>query len=138
MLCDNILLAGQLYLNLLNHVWPSDCQVVSLIFSQGYFTFLYGHQKHNIHNREGGRKENKQTRTWVSTKRKKGEVCDTFVQLSVHLQAIAGVYSSEIPTKSPGMLTHSLTLANPASGFTHPSSRLSFADCPILSTGFFS
>ena len=25
------------------------------------------------------RKENKQTRTWVSSKRKKGEVCDTFL-----------------------------------------------------------
>ena len=44
-------------------------------------------------------KKNKQTRTWVSSKRKKGEVCDTFVKLSVHLQTIASVYSSEIPTK---------------------------------------
>ena len=32
-----------------------------------------------MHNREGGRKENKQTRTLVSSKRKKGEVCNTFL-----------------------------------------------------------
>ena len=53
--------------------------MVSLISGQGYFTFLYGRTKHNIHNQEGGRKENKQTRTWVSSKLKKGEVCDTFL-----------------------------------------------------------
>ena len=66
------------YLNHANYSWPSDRLVVSLISCQRYFTFLYGHTKHNIHNREGGGKENKQTRTWVSSKRKKGEACDTF------------------------------------------------------------
>ena len=76
--CDNTPPANTHYLNLLNHSWPLDCQVVSLISGQGYFTFLYGHTKHNIHNREGGGKENKQTRTWVSSKSKKEEVCDTF------------------------------------------------------------
>ena len=35
------------------------------------------------------------------------------------------MYSSEIPTKLPGMLTHPLTLANPASGSTCLSNRLS-------------
>ena len=78
-----------------------------------YFTFLYGHTKHNISNRAGGRKENKPTRTWVSSKRKKGEVCDTFVLLSVHLQAIVSVYSIDIPTKQQGTLTHPLTLTKP-------------------------
>ena len=34
-----------------------NCLVVFLISGQGYFTFLYQHTKHNIHNREGGRKE---------------------------------------------------------------------------------
>ena len=53
--------------------------MVSLISGQRYFTFLYGHTKHNIYNREGGRKENKQTWTWVNSKHKKGEVCDTFL-----------------------------------------------------------
>ena len=43
-------LADAHYLNFLNHSWPSDRLVISLI------PFLY---KHNIHNREGGRKENK-------------------------------------------------------------------------------
>ena len=33
--------------------------MVSLLSGQPYFTFLYKHTKHNIHNREGGRKENK-------------------------------------------------------------------------------
>ena len=77
-----------------------------------------------------------------------------FVTLSeefVLLWAIANVYSSEIPTKSPGMLTHPFTLANPASKSTGPSSRLSLTvgfprlqstvlscwlpcsvDCPVL------
>ena len=73
--------------------------MVSLISSLRYFTFLYGHTKHHIHNREGGRKENIQTRTWVSLKRKNGEVFGTFTLLSVHLWASASVYSSEIPTK---------------------------------------
>ena len=38
--------------------------------------------------------------------------------------------------KSPGMLTHLLTLANPASGSTHPSSQLPLTpvDCSLLST----
>ena len=42
------------YFNLLNTSWPSDHLVVSFIFGQEYFTFLYGHTKHNIHDREGG------------------------------------------------------------------------------------
>ena len=53
--------------------------MVSLISGQGYFPFLSGHTKHNIHNREGGRKENNQTRTWFSSKLKNGKVCDTFL-----------------------------------------------------------
>ena len=56
--CDNTPPANPHYLNHPNYAWPSDCLVVSLIFGQAYFTFLYGHTKHNIHNREDGRKEN--------------------------------------------------------------------------------
>ena len=49
------------------------------------------------------------------------------------LWAIASVYLSEILTKSPGMLTHLLTLANAASESTHPGSHLlSPADYPVL------
>ena len=56
------------------------------------------------------------------------------MQLPVHLQAIVNVYSSEIPTKSPGIRTHPLKLANPFSGSTHPSSHLLLpVDCPVLS-----
>ena len=44
------------------------------------------------------KQKREQTRTLVSSKRKKGEVCYTFVQLSVHLLAISSVYSNEIPT----------------------------------------
>ena len=76
---DNTLPADPHYLNFLNHSWLSDCLVISLISSQRYFTFLYRHTKHNIHNREGGRIENKQTWTRVSSKHNKGEVCDTFL-----------------------------------------------------------
>ena len=116
------------YLNLLNHSWPSDCLVVSHISSQGYFTFLYGHKKHNIHNREGGRKENKQTQTWISFKRKKREVCDTFLAFYELSQVCI---QSEILTKGSGMLTHPFTLANPPSGSTDPSS------CSLLPTVVF-
>ena len=56
--------------------------MVSLISDQGYFTSLFGHTKHNIHNWEGGRKEDKQTWTRVSSKLKKGEVCNTFLAFS--------------------------------------------------------
>ena len=143
--CHNILPADPHDLNFLNHSWPSDRQVVSLMSSQGYFTFPYGHTKHNIHNRESGRKEKKkQTWTWVSSKRKKGEICDTFEQLFVDQQAISSVYSSEIPTKSPGM--QALTaLSSRLPCFVHFSVLPSyldcplptiFVDCPVLSTVF--
>ena len=61
-------------------------------------------------------KKKKQSRAWVSSKRRKGEVCITFMLLSVYLQAIVSVYSSEIPTKSLEMLTHPLTLSNTTLG----------------------
>ena len=57
--CHNTPLADPHYLNHSINSWPLDCLVVSLISGQGYFTFLYGRTEHNIHNREGGRKENK-------------------------------------------------------------------------------
>ena len=99
-ICDNAPLADPNYLNHPHYSWPSDRVVVSLISGQGYFIFLYGRTKQNIHNREGGSKENKQTRSWASSKCKKGD----FVTLLCSSPCIASVYSSEIPTKSPGML----------------------------------
>ena len=97
----------------LNHSGSSDRLVVSLISGQGYFTLPYGHTKHNIHNREGGRKE--QTWILVSSKRKKGEVCDTFLAFCELSQACI---RAKLLAESPGMLTHLLTLANQASGST--------------------
>ena len=60
-------------------------------------------------------KKNKQSCAWVSSKRKKGEVGDTFVELFMHLQAIARVYSRKTSTKPLGMLTDLLGLVNTAS-----------------------
>ena len=60
--------------------------------------------------------------------------------------ASTSVYSSEIPTKPPGTLTHPLTLANQVSESTGPSSRLSSldfrrpptsVDCLVLPTALF-
>ena len=59
---------------------------------------------------ESGRKKNKQERTWVSFKCKKGEVLALFW----HSAAIASVYPNEIPTQLPGTLTHPLELQQPS------------------------
>ena len=67
-------------------------------------------------------KKNKQARTWISSKRKKGEVSDTFSLLYASV-AVTSVYS-RILTQPPGTLTQPLTLANPVSGLTGPSSSL--------------
>ena len=75
-------------------------------------TFLYKHTKYTT---EGWKKRRTNNRVWVSSKLKKGEVSDTFVQPSVHLQAITSVYLRETATKPLGMLTHLLALVNPAS-----------------------
>ena len=50
--------------------------VVFLTSGQEYFTFLYGYTKHN---KEVGRKKRTNNRALVSSKRKEGEVCNTFV-----------------------------------------------------------
>ena len=49
------------------------------------------------------------------------------------------MYSSKIPTKTPGMLTHPLMSANPVSGSTGPSSclPLTSVDCSLLLTALF-
>ena len=58
-------------------------------WSQASHIFL---QIHKTQPRGWRKRTNEQTRTWVKSKRKKGKVYNTFVQLSVHLQAIVGVY----------------------------------------------
>ena len=107
--------------------------VFSLISDQGYFTFLYGHTKHNIHNREGGRKENKHWH-WLalSARRKK------FVTLLCSSLCICRLLRAHIRAKFPQshkrILTHLLTLANPGSQSTSSSSCLSQ---PSASPDFF-
>ena len=66
--------------------------------------------------------KNKQARTWVKSKCKKGKVWS----LSQHsmLLSVASVYS-KIPTQLPRTRTHPLALADPASGSTGPNSSFS-------------
>ena len=65
------------YLNQPNYSWPSE--------SSSGFSHLWPEvfqiplPTHKIHNREGERKRTNKTQAWVSSKRKKGEVCDTFL-----------------------------------------------------------
>ena len=84
----------------------SDRPVVSLISDQWHYTYLYGHTKHN---REVGRKD--QTRTWVSSKRKRGE----FVTLSLCICRLSRVcILRETSTKPQGVMTHLLTAQLPS------------------------
>ena len=134
-------LPGPHSLNLLNQSWPSYRRVVPLMSGQGYFTFLYGHTKHNIHNWEGGRKENKHGLELAPSARRKSlwHFCVAFCASVSYREHV----SSEIPTKSPGTLTHPLALANPACESTGSCScpllltlfcrLLSSVDCPVLS-----
>ena len=125
--CDNTPPVDPYYLNQPNYFWPSESSNGFSHLRPGVFHISLPTYK--IHNRGGGRKEKTKTknnRARVSTKRKREEICNTFVQLSVHLQVIAGVYLRETSTKPLGMLTRLLALVNPASvGSTGPSSRLS-------------
>ena len=62
----------------------------------------------------GLKKRKINNRTWVSSKCRR-EVCDTFVQLSVHFAGYCeGVFALN-SRKPQGMLTNLLTLVNPAS-----------------------
>ena len=118
-LCNNTPLANPHYLNLINNSLPSGRLVVSLISDQGYFTFLYGHTKHKLQAQEEGSLRH-------------------FPSILCICGIARACIRAKIPAKSPGMLTHPLTLANPPSGFTYPSSHpLSHDDCPILSTSMF-
>ena len=77
------------------------------------------------------RKENKQTRTWFSSKHKKSKVCNTFLAFCELSRACI---RAKFPQIHPRMLTCPLTSAF----WVHrPSTVLSFAVCPVLSTGLF-
>ena len=106
--------------------------MVSLISGQDILHCFTNTQDTTYPTERVDEKKDKQSRTWVSSKRKKGEVCDTICSfLFTWGGAIASVYPSEIPTQTTGTLTHPLTLANPDSGSTGlsslPSSYLSLA-----------
>ena len=147
---ENTPLYGPHYLNILNHSWPSDRLVVSLISGQGYIIFLFRLLRHNIHKVEEKRTKKKQHGIELTPSATR----ETFVTLSYHsvlLWDIASVHSSEIPSMSSGTLTHPPMLAKPASGSTGPSGPLSLTigfprllstalscwlpwsiDCPVL------
>ena len=86
---------------------------------------LYKHTTDTAYITEGGRKKNKQARTWVSSKCKKKEKFWHFSVVFSASVAIGSVYPSKILTQPPGTLTHSLTLADLASESTGPYSSLS-------------
>ena len=111
--------------------------MVSLISSQGYFTFLYKPTKHNIHNREGGGKENKQTQTWVGSKRTKREVYDPFLAFCASVSDRDRVFerNSHKVTRNADSSSH---VGQPRLWF-HRSEQSPFspADWPVLLTAFF-
>ena len=79
--------------------------------------------------KEWRKRTNKQTRTWVNSKRKKGEVYVTLLCSSpCNLQAIAGVYFARNFHKAPRNADSSLDC--PASIFSPPPS----VDCVLLCT----
>ena len=114
---------------------PTHCHQIVWWFlsspARGTFYFFTNTQD-TSYTTERWKKErtNKQARIWVSSKHKMGEVRNTFLVFCASVGNREGVYSSEIHTQPPGMLTHFLTLANLASGHKGPGNRLS------LSVGF--
>ena len=62
--------------------------MVSLISDQGHYTFLYRYAKHN----RGKKNKRTNTDSGQLQVQEGGSLCGNFVELSVHLQAIAGVY----------------------------------------------
>ena len=86
--------------------------------------------------------KNKRTNTGLGQlqEQKGGSLCDTFVQLSKHLQAITGKYLRETFTKPLGMQTHLLSVFSDLFPSSHYlllptvsfSGQLSPADCSLL------
>ena len=99
----------------------------------GAFHMFYKYATDIAHITESGRKKNKQARTWISPKRKKGEVFWHFSGIYASI-AIASLYPSEFPLQLPGTLTLPLTLADPLSGSTSTNSF--FSSCLSLTVAF--
>ena len=119
------------YLNQPNYSWPSESSNCFSQLQPGVFHIsLRTHKTQHIQPR--GRKKrtnNHGLGLAPSTIREKSV---TLSKHSVRQWANASVYSGEIPWKPPEMLTHLLTLANPASQSTGSSS------CSLLPTAMFS
>ena len=110
-ICDNTPPADPHYLNQPNYSWPLESSSGFSNLRPGFFHISLLTCK--ICNR-GGRRKEEQTIGLGLAPSARGEVCDTFMQLSVHLQAIEGMYLRETSTKPLGILTH-LALVKPAS-----------------------
>ena len=106
----------------------SIVQWFSLIFGPGAFHMFYKYATDITYITENRRKKNQRSRTWVSPKRKKGEVLALFWHFCASV-AIASVYPSEFPTQLPGTLSHPLA---PATG---PKSSF-FSSCLSLTVAF--
>ena len=89
-MCQYLSPAGPTISTSLNHSWPLESSCGFSHLRSGLLHISL--RTHKAQTRGRKKRTNEHTRTWVSSKRKREEVCDTFVQLSVHLQAIAGVY----------------------------------------------
>ena len=110
-----------------NYSWSVIHLVVFFLISdQGHNTFLYGHTKHNRECR--GKEQTNKHGLGLAQSTERRSLCDTFVQLSVHLQAITGVYFAQNLHKATRNADSSLDC--PASILSQPPS----ADCVLLWT----
>ena len=85
-----------------------------------------------MHNREGGRKESMETRTWVSSKCKKGEVCDTILAFcaSVGYHEHVFQWNFYMATRNADSSSH---IGQPGLWF-HRSKQSPFSDCQLPCT----
>ena len=142
-MCQHLSLANPHYLSFLkpNYSWPVIYLVVFVSsLTRGITHFFMDTQNTT----ERVEEKNKQTNTDLGQLQAQegGSLCDTFVQLSVHLQAIAGEYLHETCTKPLGILTHLLTVFSALLPSSHCRLRPSLDSylkptvpfCPPLST----
>ena len=87
----------------LNHSWPVIHLVVFIISGRG---ISYSLQIRKVQRRGWKKRTNEQTRSWVSSKHKRGEVCNTFCAFCELKRACTWVKTL---TKLLAMLTHLLT-----------------------------
>ena len=131
MQCDDTPPAGPHYLNLLNHSWPSDRLVVSLISGQGYHISL--RTRKTQHTLLRGWKKREHGLGLAPSARR-----ETFATLLRSFLCICGLSWECIRAKFPQIHRVRwliLSRPNPASKSTGPRSRLlSPTDCPVLST----